>query len=165
MESFEEYARRARRPRMPSEPWQRFIPLIPWIIGALLLLGFVLDTSYTVEPHEQAVVLRFGKYHATTMPGLHFKLPMIDQVMKVSVEALSTTKRRRQLRRHQRLSHRGCPRPAPRAGGLQEAARRAGAEIGRQAEVTEERSRWIPDRSRVETLTVQPVVLGRKCGR
>ena len=36
-----------------------------------------------------------------------------------------------------RLSHRGCPRPAPRAGGLQEAARRAGAEIGRQAEVTE----------------------------
>ena len=35
------------------------------------------------------------------------------------------------------LSHRGCPRPAPRAGGLQEAAHRAGAEIGRQAEVTE----------------------------
>ena len=52
----------------------------------MLLLGFVLDSSYTVEPHEQAVVLRFGKYHATTMPGLHFKLPMIDQVMKVSVE-------------------------------------------------------------------------------
>ena len=32
------------------------------------------------------MVLRFGKYHATTMPGLHFKLPMIDQVLKVSVE-------------------------------------------------------------------------------
>ena len=31
-------------------------------------------------------MLRFGKYHATTMPGLHFKLPMIDQVLKVSVE-------------------------------------------------------------------------------
>ena len=31
-------------------------------------------------------MLRFGKYHATTMPGLHFKLPMVDQVMKVSVE-------------------------------------------------------------------------------
>ena len=42
--------------------------------------------SYTVEPHEQAVVLRFGKYHATTMPGLHFKMPMVNQVMKVSVE-------------------------------------------------------------------------------
>ncbi len=52
----------------------------------LLLLGLLFDASYTVEPHEQAVVLRFGKNHATTMPGLHFKLPMIDQVMKVSVE-------------------------------------------------------------------------------
>ena len=41
------------------------------------------------------------------------------------------------FRVHRRLSHRGCPRPAPRAGGLQEAAHRAGAEIGRQAEVTE----------------------------
>ena len=54
--------------------------------GLLILLGFIFDSSYTVEPHEQAVVLRFGKYHATTTPGLHFKLPMIDQVMKVSVE-------------------------------------------------------------------------------
>src|SRR3974390_1697174 len=86
MESYKQYARRVQRPGMPSEPWQRLIPLIPWIIGAMLLLGFLLDSSYTVEPHEQAVVLRFGKYHATTMPGLHFKLPMIDQVMKVSVE-------------------------------------------------------------------------------
>ena len=86
MESFEQYARRVRRTGGPSEPWQRVIPFIPWAVGALLLLGFLLDSSYTVEPHEQAVVLRFGKYYATTMPGLHFKLPMIDQVMKVSVE-------------------------------------------------------------------------------
>jgi tetratricopeptide (TPR) repeat protein len=46
-------------------------------------------------------------------------------------------KGRRRLRLHPRVSHRGCPRPAPRAGGLQETAHRAGAEIGRQAEVTE----------------------------
>ena len=40
----------------------------------------------------------------------------------------------------QAFSHRGCPRPAPRAGGLQEAAHRAGAEIDRQAEVSKRRS-------------------------
>jgi membrane protease subunit HflK len=86
MESYEEYARRVHRRPPHSEPWQRFIPFIPWAIGLLILLGLLIDASYTVEPHEQAVVLRFGKYHATTMPGLHFKLPLIDQVMKVSVE-------------------------------------------------------------------------------
>jgi membrane protease subunit HflK len=86
MESFEEYANRARRPRRPSEPWQRLIPLIPWIVGALIVVSLLFDSSYTVEPHEQAVVLRFGRYHATTTPGLHFKLPMVDQVLKVSVE-------------------------------------------------------------------------------
>ncbi len=86
MESFEEYVRRVpRRPR-GSEPWQRLIPLIPWALGVMILLSFVFDASYTVEPHQQAVVLRFGKYHATTAPGLHFKLPIIDQVLKASVE-------------------------------------------------------------------------------
>ncbi|MGC8644224.1 MAG: FtsH protease activity modulator HflK [Isosphaeraceae bacterium] len=86
MESFEEYSRRIGRGQVPSEAWQRFIPLFPWFIGLFLFLGLLFDSSYTVEPHEQAVVLRFGKYHATTMPGLHFKLPIVDQVLKVSVE-------------------------------------------------------------------------------
>jgi modulator of FtsH protease HflK len=71
---------------MPSEPWQRYLPLFPWIVGLLLALWLLSDISYTVKPYEQAVVLRFGKYHATTMPGLHFKVPLVDQVMKISVE-------------------------------------------------------------------------------
>jgi membrane protease subunit HflK len=74
-------------PRPPGGgPWLKFIPLIPWALGALIVLSLVFDASYTVEPHEQAVVMRFGRYQATTTPGLHFKLPMIDQVLKVSVE-------------------------------------------------------------------------------
>jgi modulator of FtsH protease HflK len=85
MESYEEYARRGRRPT-PGDPWQRYLPLFPWVVGLVLALWLVSDTSYTVKPYEQAVVLRFGKYHATTLPGLHFKVPLVDQVMKVSVE-------------------------------------------------------------------------------
>ena len=45
------------------------LPLFPWIVGRLLVLWLLSDISYTVKPYEQAVVLRFGKYHATTMPG------------------------------------------------------------------------------------------------
>ncbi|QEH37946.1 Modulator of FtsH protease HflK [Aquisphaera giovannonii] len=86
MESFDDYVRRMRGRRGPSEPWQKLLVYIPWGIGLLLILGLLFDGSYTVAPHEQAVVLRFGRYRATVAPGLHVKLPVIDQVMKVSVE-------------------------------------------------------------------------------
>src|SRR5262245_57539557 len=85
MESFSEYRRRVRGPT-PSEAWQRYLPLFPWVLRLLISLWLISDLTYTVKPHEQAVVLRFGKLHATTTPGLHFKAPLIDQVMKVSVE-------------------------------------------------------------------------------
>src|SRR6516162_4337695 len=85
MESYGDYVRRTRR-AYRAEPWQRFLPLFPWIVGLALALWLLSDLTYTVKPYEQAVVLRFGKYHATTMPGLHFKVPLVDQVMKVSVE-------------------------------------------------------------------------------
>jgi membrane protease subunit HflK len=64
----------------------RLLPWLPWIALGLLLLSLPAGAFYTVAPYEQAVVLRFGKYHATTMPGLQFKLPLADQVLKVSVE-------------------------------------------------------------------------------
>ncbi len=85
MESYEEYPRRGPR-RRGVEPWERYLPLFPWLVGLVLGLWLLSDMSYTVKAYEQAVVLRFGKYHATTLPGLHFKVPLVDQVMKVSVE-------------------------------------------------------------------------------
>jgi membrane protease subunit HflK len=77
---------RYRRGPAPGEAWQRYLPLFPWIVALILALWLMSDVSYTVRPYEQAVVLRFGKYHATTTPGLHFKLPLADQVLKVSIE-------------------------------------------------------------------------------
>jgi membrane protease subunit HflK len=85
MEPFDDYRRRGRGP-MPSEAWQRYLPWFPWAVGLILVLWLCSDISYTIKPYEQAVVLRFGKYHATTLPGLHLKVPLVDQVMKVSVE-------------------------------------------------------------------------------
>ncbi len=83
--SFDEFSRR-RRGGPPSDAWRRYVPIIPWVLAGLFALFLISDFSYTVEPHEQAVVLRFGAYRATTTPGLHFKLPIVDRVMKVSVE-------------------------------------------------------------------------------
>jgi membrane protease subunit HflK len=84
MEAYE-YRRRSRGP-LQGDTWQRYLPLFPWIVGLILGLWLLGDSYYTVSPYEQAAVLRFGKYHTTTMPGLHLKIPLVDQVMKVSVE-------------------------------------------------------------------------------
>jgi membrane protease subunit HflK len=47
---------------------------------AAMVVAYALFTGiYKVAAHEQAVVLRFGKYLRTDGPGLHFKLPWIDQ--------------------------------------------------------------------------------------
>lgn len=63
----------------------KLLPLLPWLVAAALALFLLKAVYYTVEPNEQAVLLRFGKYRATTLPGLHFKVPLADQVIKVNV--------------------------------------------------------------------------------
>jgi modulator of FtsH protease HflK len=53
------------------------------VLGILVLL-VGLNSYYTVEPQETAVVQRFGKFIYTADAGLHFKIPFgIDTVRKV----------------------------------------------------------------------------------
>ena len=73
-------------PGRPNEvPWDRILVLIPVAILVIVALVLATDSFYTVEAHEKAVVMRFGKYTKTVLPGLWFKIPMVDQVLKVSV--------------------------------------------------------------------------------
>lgn len=53
------------------------------LIALGLLFGVLIITRamYTVEPHERAVVMRFGEYHSTENPGLHFCIPYVDHVL------------------------------------------------------------------------------------
>ncbi|MBT7608772.1 MAG: FtsH protease activity modulator HflK [Bacteriovoracaceae bacterium] len=54
------------------------------VLGIIILISAVSSSFYTVEPDEEAVVIRFGKYIVTNPPGLHFKIPLgIDKVIKV----------------------------------------------------------------------------------
>lgn len=44
---------------------------------------------YTVQPDEEAVVLRLGRFTQTTGPGLHFKIPLgIDEVIKLQTKQI-----------------------------------------------------------------------------
>ncbi len=43
------------------------------------------SSFYTIDVSEEGVITRFGRYHRTSPPGLHFKLPLgIDRVYKVA---------------------------------------------------------------------------------
>lgn len=55
------------------------------LLGVLLAATILtsLKSFYTVEADEEGVVTRFGEYIKTSQPGLHFKVPWIDQVYKV----------------------------------------------------------------------------------
>jgi membrane protease subunit HflK len=51
----------------------------------ILTLSLLSASFFTIKPNEKGVVLRFGKFQRTVDPGLHFKVPMVDEVVKVDV--------------------------------------------------------------------------------
>src|SRR3990167_5501699 len=56
-------------------------------MGGALVAGIVYSSVYTVQPSEEAVVTRWGRYERTTLPGLHFKAPFgIETANKVKTK-------------------------------------------------------------------------------
>lgn len=51
---------------------------------ALVLVVWGVLGFYQVDEQERGVVLRFGKYQDTVMPGLHWNPPLIDQVTVIN---------------------------------------------------------------------------------
>ena len=53
-------------------------------VVVLFVLILALNSTYQIREQEQAVLTTFGKAQAVTTPGLHFKIPFIQQVTKVN---------------------------------------------------------------------------------
>lgn len=70
----------------PPKGWDLFFKALPPLTVALILIWFAFSSFFTLEPNERAAVLRFGKRHDIAEPGLHFKIPLVDRVLKVSIE-------------------------------------------------------------------------------
>lgn len=61
------------------------------IIALILVIVFMgYQSIYQIQPNEQGVVLRFGKFSNITSPGLNFLIPFIEKVIKVDVESIRT---------------------------------------------------------------------------
>ena len=75
-------------PRPMSSGMGSILPKVASVIGALILLNVLSSSFYTIEPGERGVILRLGKIRGLTNPGLNFKAPLLDTLIKVDVETV-----------------------------------------------------------------------------
>jgi regulator of protease activity HflC (stomatin/prohibitin superfamily) len=58
----------------------------PLVVVGLVLIYTLFAAWYTVDQGERAVVLRLGAISGESGPGLHFKIPWIDVVHRITVQ-------------------------------------------------------------------------------
>ena len=63
---------------------RKLISTLGIIAAAFFAIIIAFGSAYQVGEQEQAVLITLGKAKAVTDPGLHFKLPLIQQVKKVN---------------------------------------------------------------------------------
>ena len=61
------------------------------LVIAIAVVAYGLFGFYQVNEQERAVVLRFGLYHDTVGPGLHWNPRLIDEVIKVNTTRVRLT--------------------------------------------------------------------------
>src|SRR5262249_22452351 len=56
------------------------------LIAAVVVFIWILSGTYRVQPDEQGVVLRFGAFHSTALPGLNWHIPWpVETVLRPAV--------------------------------------------------------------------------------
>lgn len=65
---------------LPNLPMGKMMGIAAVIIIALIVL---FNSTYQIGEQEQAVLITFGQASPVTEPGLHFKIPFVQQVQKV----------------------------------------------------------------------------------
>ena len=68
------------RDNIPVKHIVRTVAVVAVIVALLVIFG---NSMYTINEQEQAVVTTFGKASTVNEPGLHFKIPFIQEVTKV----------------------------------------------------------------------------------
>jgi len=62
-----------------------------YAVLAILAIFYAITGFYTVDEKERGVVLRFGAYHETVGPGLHWRPRGIDNYIKVDISSIERT--------------------------------------------------------------------------
>ena len=59
--------------------------MIKLIVIGIVAVVILAGSFYQINPEQVGVILRFGKFVRTTNPGLHLKIPGIEELIKVPV--------------------------------------------------------------------------------
>lgn len=78
-----------RRGYTPNQSVGAYVTLGLVVLAGLLVVYALATGVFKVNEYEQAVVLRFGKITQTVGPGLHLKMPWIDQAITVDTSERS----------------------------------------------------------------------------
>lgn len=79
----------AQPPKLPSMDFNfNQLPKRAIVAGGAVVVALVLifSTAYTIDEGERGVILRLGRVVGEAGPGLHFKIPFINSVEKISVQ-------------------------------------------------------------------------------
>jgi membrane protease subunit HflK len=57
--------------------------VVKWVVLGIAAIIIIFGSTYQIKEQEQAVLVTFGKAKAVAESGLHFKIPLLQQVRKV----------------------------------------------------------------------------------
>lgn len=81
----EEFEKMKNRPfRKIPKPGKHIKRMVIAAVGVMIVGGMAFDCTYQIQEQEQAVLSTFGVPKAVPETGLHFKIPLIQQVYKVN---------------------------------------------------------------------------------
>ncbi len=70
---------------------QKIMRMVAFGFLAFLVLAFALGSYFVINAGERGVVLRFGAVNRVVAEGIHFKLPMMEDIVKMSVRVQKNT--------------------------------------------------------------------------
>lgn len=65
----------------------RYVTLSLAGLAGIIALSILFGSWFTIDQGERGVILRYGAVSGTAEPGLGFKLPLIDSIVRVSVQS------------------------------------------------------------------------------
>ncbi len=70
---------------------QKVFRLVGFVVVAIVVISFFMGTYFVINAGERGVVLRFGAVNRVVAEGIHFKLPFMEEIVKMSIRVQKNT--------------------------------------------------------------------------